>query len=71
MNVARYTTYQDELEVDTLGSRYNRSSSELHTTDTELAEGVRKYASSYWRVTHDSAIASDAQTGDSLTCPLG
>lgn len=55
-----------------LGSRYNRSRSELHTTDTDLRRKVRMLKDIVLMfVTHESAIANDAHTGASLACPAG
>jgi len=56
------------------GSLYNLRRRELQTTDTDLDQLVRRdfeaevYTSS---ITHESAIASDAHTGERRTCPAG
>ena len=60
-------------ELETLGSRYSLSSSELQTTDTELWQVSQISACTVHTVegTYESAIANEAHTGASLACPAG
>ena len=61
--------YVEELE--TFGSRYSLSSSELQTTDTELWQVSQITPSRAVEGTYESAIANEAHTGASLACPAG
>jgi hypothetical protein len=56
------------------GSLYSLRRRELQTTDTDLDRLVRRGFNAEVHtcsITHESAIASDAHTGERRTCPAG
>jgi hypothetical protein len=60
----------NKFSQGSLGDLYNLRARELQTTDTDLRTTLRS-AIQRIKGTYERAIANDAQTGSSLTCPAG
>lgn len=64
-------TLVDNAGPHALGSLYSLSRRELQTTDTDLEGQFSSGSFDDSMLTHDNAIANDAQTGANRTWPAG